>query len=296
MIYENILQTIGKTPLVLINKLNPNKKIKIYVKIEGQNPGGSVKDRIGLEMIEAAETSGQLNHSKTIIEATSGNTGIGLAMVATVKGYKMIATMSAAMSLERKKMLKAFGVELIETPPEEGTDGAIRKAFELYNSNKEKYWMPDQFNNPNNPLAHYKGTAEEIISDLPQITHFVAGMGTSGTLMGTGRRLKEYNEKIQIVGIEPQMAHKIAGLKNMKEAIVPGIFDETKIDKKIVVYNEEAYETARKLASEEGIFTGMSGGAAMFGALQAAKEIQEGIMVVILPDRGEKYLSTTLFG
>lgn len=295
MIYQNILEAIGHTSMVKINKLNPNKNVNIYAKLEGQNPGGSVKDRVGLSMIEAAEKSGELTKNKIILEPTSGNTGIGIALVAAVKGYKAVLTMSAAMSEERKKMLRALGAELVESDPAKGTDGAIMKAREMFENNPEKYWMPYQFSNPNNPLAHYCGTAEEIIKDLPDINYFVAGLGTTGTLMGTGKRLKEYNSDIKIVGVEPQFGHKIAGLKNMKEAIVPQIYDKTKLDKKIVVNNEQAYETARQLALREGIFVGMSSGAAMFGALEFAKNLDSGNMVVIFPDRGEKYLSTALF-
>jgi len=296
MIYQNILETIGHTPLVKINKINPNKKVNIYVKLEGQNPGGSVKDRIGLAMIEAAEKNGELTSDKIIIEPTSGNTGIGLALVAAVKGYKVILTMSAGMSEERKRMLKALGAMLIETDPAKGTDGAIIKAHDIYDADPNLYFMPDQFSNPNNPLAHYKGTAEEIVKDLPGITMFVAGMGTSGTLMGVSRKLKEYNPNIKIIGVEPQLNHKIAGLKNMKEAIVPEIYDEARLDKKVVVYNEQAYETARQMALQEGIFVGMSSGAAMYAAIEESKKMEEGEIVVLLPDRGEKYLSTELFG
>ncbi|MDD4271478.1 MAG: cysteine synthase family protein [Patescibacteria group bacterium] len=295
MLYQNILEAIGKTPLVKINKINPNKKVNIYAKLEGQNPGGSTKDRIGLFMIEAAEKSGELTRDKIILEPTSGNTGIGLAMVAAVKGYKIILTMSAGMSQERKRMLKALGAELIETDPLKGTDGAIIKARELYGANPGLYWLPNQFGNPNNPLAHYKGTAEEIIKDLPGITMFVAGMGTSGTLMGIGRRLKEHNPNIKILGVEPQFNHKIAGLKNMKEAIVPEIYNEAELDKKVVVYNEPAYETARQLALQEGIFIGVSSGAAMYAAMEEAKKMASGEIVALFPDRGEKYLSTDLF-
>jgi cysteine synthase len=295
MIYQSILETIGHTPMVKINTLNTKSGVTIYAKLEGQNPGGSVKDRIALSMIEAAEKSGELTKDKIILEPTSGNTGIGIALVATVKGYKSVLTMSAGMSEERKKILRAFGAELIETDPTKGTDGAIAKAKEMYHSELNKYWMPYQFDNLNNPLAHYQGTAEDIITDLPNVDYFVAGMGTTGTLMGTGKRLKEYNAAIQIVGVEPQFEHKIAGLKNMKEAIVPSIYDETKLDKKFVVYNEQAYETARALALREGIFVGMSSGAAMFGALELAKEINSGVIVVLFPDSGEKYLSTALF-
>jgi len=295
MLYQNILETIGNTPLVKINKINPNKKVNIYVKLEGQNPGGSVKDRIGLAMIEAAEKDGELTRDKIIIEPTSGNTGIGLALVAVVKGYKVILTMSAGMSEERKRMLKVLGAELIETDPSKGTDGAIIRVHEMFDADPGRYWMPNQFSNPNNPLAHYLGTAEEIIKDLPGITMFVAGMGTSGTLMGISRKLKEYNSNIKILGVEPQFGHKIAGLKNMKEAIVPEIYDEAKLDKKVVVYNEEAYETARQMAIKEGIFVGMSSGAAMFAAIREAEKMVSGEIVVLLPDRGEKYLSTGLF-
>lgn len=295
MLYQNILETIGQTPLVKINRINPNKKVNIYAKLEGQNPGGSTKDRIALSMILAAENDGSLTKDKIIIEPTSGNTGIGLAMVAAVKGYKIILTMSAGMSDERKRMLKALGAELVETDPAKGTDGAIIKAQEIYKSDPSHYWMPNQFDNPNNPLAHYKGTAEEIIKDLPNVTMFVAGMGTSGTLMGISRRLKEHNENIKILGVEPQFGHKIAGLKNMKEAIVPEIYDQARLDKKIVVYNEQAYKTARQLALQEGIFVGMSSGAAMYAAIREAEKMQSGEIVALLPDRGEKYLSTELF-
>ncbi|MBT4147963.1 PLP-dependent cysteine synthase family protein [Candidatus Peregrinibacteria bacterium] len=293
--YSNILETIGNTPMVKINNLNPNKKIAIYAKLEGQNPGGSIKDRIALGMIEAAENSGELNKDKVIIEATSGNTGIGLDLVSAVKGYRLILTMSSGMSMERKKMLKSFGAELIETDPSLGTDGAIMKAKDICKKNPQKYWMPNQFNNLDNPLAHYNNTAEEIIQQMSEITMFIAGMGTSGTLMGVGKRLKEYNSDISIVGIEPQLNHKIAGLKNMKEAIVPEIYDEGRLDRKIVISNEDAYATARELAKKEGIFVGMSSGGAMFGAIQIAKQMNSGNIVTVFPDRGEKYLSTALY-
>jgi cysteine synthase len=295
MIYQNILEMIGNTPIVKINKLNPNKNVAIYAKLEGRNPGGSVKDRIALAMITAAEQSGELTPEKIILEATSGNTGIGLALVGAVKGYKIALTMSAGMSEERKKILKAFGAELIETDPAKGTDGAILKAHEMRDSNPEKYWMPNQFDNPNNPLAHYQGTAEEIIKQTPDITVFVAGIGTSGTLMGVSKKLKEYNPKIKIIGVEPQFNHKIVGLKNMKEAIVPGIYNEDWLDEKIVVLNEQAYATARELTLKEGIFVGMSSGAAMYGAIETAKSIDSGTIVTLFPDRGEKYVSTVLF-
>ena len=246
-------------------------------------------------MIEAAENNGELTKNKIILEATSGNTGIGLALVGAIKGYKVVLTMSAAMSEERKTMLKAFGAEIVETDPTKGTDGAIIKAREIYQENPEKYWMSNQFANKHNPLVHYHKTADEVINQVPEITTFVAGMGTSGTLMGISERLKEHNSEIKIVGAEPELGHKIQGLKNMKEAIVPEIYKEHKLDHKVVVKTEDAYETARQLAIKEGLFVGMSSGAAMFAALKTAEEMQEGTIVVLLPDRGEKYLSTALF-
>jgi len=236
-----------------------------------------------------------LNKNKIILEATSGNTGIGLALVGRLKGYKVTLTMSSAMSIERKRMLKVFGAKIIETDPTKGTDGAIIKAKEMFRENPDEYWMSDQFSNEQNPLVHYSKTAEEIITQLPEITTFVAGIGTSGTLMGISKRLKEHNSEIEIIGVEPELNHRIQGLKNMKEAIVPDIYKEEKLDHKIVVSTEDAYETARQLASEEGIFVGMSSGAAMWAAIKAAEEMDRGNIVVLFPDRGEKYLSTELF-
>lgn len=293
-IANSVLDLIGNTPLVQIHTLNPNPNVKIFVKLEGQNPGGSVKDRIALRMIEQAEKQGILTKDKIILEPTSGNTGIGLALVGAIKGYKVRLTMSAGMSNERKLMLRALGADIIETDPTKGTDGAIIKAREMYKKNSDKYWMPNQFENPQNPIAHF-ATADEIIDQLPDIDIFIAGMGTSGTLMGTSTRLKEYNKNIQIIGAEPQLNHKIQGLKNMNEAIVPKIYREDKLDKKVVIQNEAAFETARKLARSEGIFVGMSAGAAMSAAITEARKIKKGNIVVLLPDRGEKYLSTELF-
>lgn len=293
---DSVLELIGKTPLVRINKLNKNKNVEIYAKIEGNNPGGSVKDRIALKMIEEAEKSGELTHKKTIIEPTSGNTGIGLAIVAAVKEYKLKIVMSESASIERRKMLKALGAEVILTSAEEGTDGAIIKAHEMVRKEPTKYFMPNQFSNEKNPLAHYEETAKEIMEQMNgQVDVFVAGIGTSGTLMGVGKRLKELRPDIKIVGAEPVKGHKIQGLKNMKEAIVPQIYNQEMLDEKIVVENEEAYNTARMLARKEGLFVGMSSGAAMWAALQKSKRMKSGKIVVILPDRGEKYLSTQLF-
>lgn len=292
----SILETIGETPLVKINRLNPNPKVTIAVKLEGNNPGGSIKDRTALYLITKAEESGELTKDKIILEPTSGNTGIGLALIATIKGYKLAVTMSENMSLERRRTLEAFGAEIILTPGSQGTDGAIEKAHELIMANPDKYYMPNQFDNTNNCLAHYETTAMEIWRQTQgQVTHFVAGMGTTGTLMGVSRRLRELNPQIKIIGIEPNMHHKIQGLKNMKEARVPHIYDVNSLDEKINVFDEDAYVMARRLAKEEGIFTGISAGAAMHGAIETAKKLSQGLIVAIIPDRGDKYLSTDLY-
>jgi len=296
MIYENILETIGDTPLVRINHLNPNKKITICAKVEGFNPTGSIKDRIALKMIEQAEAEGSLVKGKTIIEPTSGNTGIGLAMIGVMKGYDVEIVISKAVSIERVKMIKAFGAKVILTDEKLGTDGAILKAKELIKANPEKYFMPDQFSNQYNKIAHYKTTGEEIWKQTNgKITHFVSALGTSGTIMGVGKALKEHNPAIKIVCAHPVKGHYIQGLKSMEEAIVPAIYDPSKIDETIMVETETAYEMARQIIKHEGIFVGMSSGAAMYAALEVVKNINAGIIVVVFPDSGEKYLSTKLF-
>jgi len=293
---HSILDAIGNTPLVEIIRLNPNPKVKILAKLEYFNPGGSIKDRPALYMIEAAERSGELTPAKTVIEATSGNTGIGLALVCAVKGYKLLLTMSAAVSVERQKILKARGVEIFLTPGHLGTDGAIEEAYRLARENPDSYFIADQFNNEANWKSHYHGTAEEIWLQTHQgISAFVATLGTTGTAMGVSRRLKEYNPDIKIVGVEPYLGHKIQGLKNMKEAYCPEIFEKQRLDVKLNIEDELAYETARRLAVDEGIFVGMSSGAALAGALNIAETMDEGTIVVVFPDNGERYLSTPLF-
>ena len=296
MILENILETIGNTPLVRINRLNPNKNVAIYAKIEGTNPTGSIKDRIALKMIEQAEAEGKLTKGKTIFEPTSGNTGIALAMIGVVKGYDVEIVMSKAVSIERIKMIKAFGAKVTLTDAELGTDGAIIKARELVKTNPEKYFMPDQFSNEYNKIAHYKTTGEEIWEQTNgKIDYFVSAIGTSGTIMGVGKALREHNPKIKIVCAHPVKGHYIQGLKNMEEAIVPSIYDPSKIDETIMVKTEDAYEMARQIIKKEGIFVGMSSGAAMYATIEMAKKIKSGKIVVIFPDRGEKYLTTNLF-
>jgi cysteine synthase B len=293
---ENILQTIGDTPLVKINRLNPNKNVTIYAKLEGFNPTGSIKDRIALKMIEQAETEGKLTKRKTIIEPTSGNTGIGLAMIGAVKGYSVEIVMSKSVSIERRKMIKALGAIVTLTSADQGTDGAIKKARELVKKYPKKYFMPDQFSNKFNKIAHYKTTGEEIWKQTNgKINYFVSSLGTSGTIMGVGKALKENNKKIRIVSAHPVKGHYIQGLKNMEEAIVPAIYDPSQIDETIMIETENAYKTTREIIKKEGIFVGMSSGAAMYAAIEIAKKITSGIIVVVFPDRGEKYLSTNLF-
>jgi cysteinyl-tRNA synthetase len=293
---DGALALIGNTPLVRLQRICPNRNVEIWAKLECVNPGGSVKDRIAKSMIEAAEASGDLTHDKVILEATSGNTGIGLALVGGVKGYKVLLAMSEAVSQERCQILAALGADFLRTPAALGTDGAIEAVYRLQRRSPGKYFIPDQYNNPANPLAHYNGTAMEIWEQTEgRITHLVATMGTSGTLMGMSRRFKELNPAIKIIGAEPYLGHKIQGLKNMKEAYRPGIFNRKLLDEKINIKDEDAYATSRILAREEGLFVGMSAGAAVYVAMQLAKDLPKGIVVVVLPDGGERYLSTTLF-
>ena len=288
---------IGNTPIVKINYLNPNPNVNIYAKLEGFNPTGSIKDRIALKMIEQAEQDGRLTKGKTIIEPTSGNTGIALAMIGAVKGYEVEIVMSGAVSIERRKMIEAFGAKVTLTDAKLGTDGAIIKARELVKNNPEKYCMPDQFSNEYNKIAHYKTTADEIWRQMDgKIDYFVSSLGTSGTIMGVSKYLEEKNPNTRIVSAHPVKGHYIQGLKNMEEAIVPAIYDPSKIDETIMIETEEAFEMARQIAKKEGIFVGMSSGAAMVAAVETAKRIEKGNIVVIFPDRGEKYLSTNLFG
>ncbi|HNY91969.1 MAG TPA: cysteine--tRNA ligase [bacterium] len=295
-IHGNILDLIGNTPLLKINRLAPRPPVEIYVKLESCNPGGSIKDRVALAMIEAAERSGELTHDKTIIEATSGNTGIGLAIVARVKGYRLTLAMSEAASEERRKILKAYGAEILLTPARMGTDGAIEEVYRLVRENPAKYYNPDQFNNPASIEAHYQGTGREIWEQTEgRVTHVVAALGTTGTIMGITKRLKELNPAIRTIGMEPYLGHKIQGLKNMKESYRPGIFDKHLLDRIVHIEDEEAFATARALAREESLFVGMSSGAAMAAARKIAAELNEGLIVVILPDGGERYLSTKLF-
>jgi len=294
--YGNILDAIGNTPLIRIGATNPNPAVAIYAKLEGFNPTGSIKDRIALKMIEQAEQDGALTKDKIIIEPTSGNTGIGLAMIGVVKGYRVQIVMSSAVSVERQKMIKAFGGEIILTDAEHGTDGAIIRTREIIAADPGAYFNPNQFSNEYNKLAHYSTTAQEIWDQTEgKVTHFVSALGTSGTLMGVGMKLKSLNPDIKIIEAHPVRGHYIQGLKNMEEAIVPELYDTSQIDGSVMIGSEEAYEMTRLIVCREGMFVGMSSGAAMLAAVRVAETLECGYIVVIFPDRGEKYLSTDLF-
>ena len=295
----SLLSHIGNTPLINITKLKDKalNGVQIYAKAEWFNPGGSVKDRPALRMLQIGEERGELTKDKIIMDSTSGNTGIAYALIGAVKGYKVSLVMPSNVSEERKRIVKAYGAEIIFTSPLEGSDGAIREARRLYKEEPRKYFMPDQYNNPANPEAHYETTGKEIIEQTSgNITHFVAGIGTGGTIMGTGRRLKEFNSKIKVIAVEPATPlHGLEGLKHMESSIVPGIYKEEFLDGKISVQTEDAYEMTLRLAKEEGLFVGYSSGAAMQGALEVARQIKEGVIVTVFPDSGDKYLSTSLW-
>ena len=295
-IKNNILEAIGNTPMVRINSLNPNPDVNIYAKLEGFNPSGSIKDRIAAKMINEAEKDGRLKPGQTIIEPTSGNTGIGLAIIGIVKGYPVVIVMSEAVSVERRKIIRSLGGKVILTPAEEGTDGAIRMARRMVAEQPDKYFMPDQFANAANYLAHYETTALEIWQQTGgEIDYLVCALGTSGTIMGLSKFLKLMKPSIKIVCAQPVKGHYIQGLKNMEEAIVPEIYDPSKIDIQELIESEDAIEMARQLIKKEGIFAGMSSGAAMLAAYRTAERISSGNIVVLFPDRAEKYISTVMF-
>ncbi len=295
----SVLDAIGNTPLVEVRNIWDAEKtgVRIMAKLEGANPGGSVKDRPALFMLREAVASGKLTPSKVILEPTSGNTGIGMAMVAAAMGFKIKLTMPTCVSMERRSVLTALGAELELTPGCDKTDGAINRAHHILDCEGDHFYMPNQFDNPQNYLAHYHTTAPEIYEQTKgEVDAFVAGMGTTGTLMGCSMYLKEKKPSVRIIGVEPALNHRIQGLKNMQESIVPGIYDPSRLDDKIVCSDEDSFETTRDLAIHEGLFCGLSSGAAMWGAVQAARELPRGsTVVVIFPDRGDRYLSTEAF-
>lgn len=295
-IAPDILHLVGNTPMVRINRLNPNPAVNIYAKLEGFNPTGSIKDRIAVKMIEDAEREGRLRKGMTIIEPTSGNTGIGLAVIGVVKGYDVEIVMSDAVSEERRTIIRSYGAEVTLTPGDQGTDGAIRHARRLVKENPGRYFMPDQFGNAANYMAHYEHTAIEIWAQTEgRIDYLVCALGTSGTIMGLSRFMRALKPDIKVVCAQPVKGHYIQGLKNMEEAIVPAIYRPELIDIQEMIESEEALEMVRRLISEEGIFAGMSSGAAMLAAARTASRIERGNIVVVFPDRAEKYLSTVMF-
>lgn len=295
MLYKSLIYAIGNTPVVEIKRLNPNKDVKIYAKLEGFNPTGSVKDRIARHMVEKAEEAGILTRDKILLEPTSGNTGISLGMVAKIKGYKLVAVMPESMSIERREILKAFGVEIVLSPGDQGTNGAIRVAQEMLKGNGN-YIMLDQYSNPNNPGAHYETTAVEILRDVMEpIDYFVAGLGTGGTLMGAGQKLKEHNPKTQIIAVQPYPKSGLQGLRSLLEGYTPPILDLKKLDGNEFCKDEDAFRMVKELADREGIFAGISSGAIMCHVIRIAKKIKRGVIVTLLPDGGWKYVSERLW-
>ncbi|MCX7737896.1 MAG: cysteine synthase B [Hydrogenothermaceae bacterium] len=298
---KSILELVGNTPLIRLYRSLPDdiksKNVEIYAKLESYNPGGSVKDRPATRMIVDGIQSGKLTKDKIIVDATSGNTGIALAMVGTALGFQVELAMPSNVSGERKKIIKAFGAKIHYTNPLESTDGAIIFVRKLVEKNPDRYFYIDQYNNDSNWKAHFESTAVEIWNQTEgRITHFVAGIGTGGTVMGTGRRLKIYNQNIQVIGVQPDSPfHGIEGLKHIETSIKPGIFDENRLDRTMFIGTDIAYQRARELSRMEGVFVGQSSGAAYEAAIRIAKEIEEGVIVFICPDGGEKYLTTALY-
>lgn len=290
MPYSNILEAIGNTPLVELRNASPNPRVRIFAKLEGQNPGGSLKDRIAHYMIKAAEESGELTHDRIILEATSGNTGIGLAMIGIVKGYKVKVVMPDNLSPERTQLLRAFGADIVYSNGALGTNGAIVLSLDMVAKDR-RYYMPFQFGNENNPRAHYETTAPEILRDLPDLDVFVAGLGTGGSLTGIGRRLKEHNPHIRVVATLPPAGDLVQGLRSLDEGFIPPVLDESLLDERIVVDSRASFAAAKELLQKEGIFAGVSSGAVLRTAQRVAEQMREGKIVALLADGGWKYLS-----
>lgn len=293
-VFESILDLIGNTPVVDVSSLSPNPRVRIFAKLEGQNPGGSVKDRASKYMVEEAEKDGRLRPGVTVLESSSGNTGIALAMICRMKGYPFKVVLPENVSIERRQLLEIWGAEIISSPGSEGSNGAMRRAQEIAGEHPD-WFFPYQYGNPANPRAHYEGTGPEIWRDVPEITHFIAGLGTAGTLMGVGRYLKEQNPHIQIWAVEPPAGEMVDGLKNLDEGFIPPVFIDNDgfdlLDSKMIVRPRESIEWTRRL-TEVGIFAGISSGAIMAAAAKCAQRIEEGVIVTIVCDGGWKYLST----
>lgn len=295
-LYSSVLDLIGNTPIVELRSFSPRPGVHLYAKLEGQNPTGSVKDRIAKYMIEAGEKSGELQPGATILEPTSGNTGIGLAMIGRVKGYHVVCVMPEAVSEERTELLRAFGAEIIYSPGELGSNGAIAKAQEIVAANPGKYYFPYQYGNEANPRAHYETTGPEILRDLPQTTVFVAGLGTGGTLTGTGHYLKEQNPNIKVIASAPHPGDLVQGLRALEDGFIPPVLDESVLDGRIVVDSKSSFAMSRELTHKEGLFVGISCGAVVRAALKAADRLEgEQHIVCLLADGGWKYLSSHLW-
>lgn len=287
---DDILQAIGNTPLVGMPRMSPKPNVRLWAKLEGNNPTGSTKDRIALRMVEAAEASGSLTPDRVILEPTSGNTGIALAMVAARKGYRLTVVIPDNASEERIGLLRLFGAEVVFSDGEKGTNGSIEVARAL--AKDDRYHMPFQYGNPANPQAHYDGTGAEILHDLPEVTHVVAGMGTGGTLTGIGRRLHEHDPGVRVIAAEPELGDLVYGLRSLDEGFIPPIFDPAQVDRKFLVDSVSSLHTNRELTAREGIFSGISSGAVVHVAQRVAQELDEGDIVCVLADGGWKYLST----
>ena len=290
MRYDDVLDAVGNTPIVGIPRMSPKAGVRLWAKLEGQNPTGSTKDRIAKAMVEAAEASGELTADKTILEPTSGNTGIALAMVARRKGYKLTVVIPDNASEERIRLLELFGAEIVLSPGDKGTNGSIDVARRL--ARDDRYYMPFQYGNPANPLAHETGTGEEIVRDLPEVTHFVAGLGTGGTLTGVGRRLHRHEPEIKVIAAEPELGDLVYGLRSLDEGFVPPILDESVLDRKFLVNASDSLRATRELTEKEAIFAGISSGAVIHVAQRVAAELERAEIVCLLPDGGWKYLST----
>ncbi len=290
MRYDDVLDAIGDTPIVGMPRMSPKAGVRLWAKLEGQNPTGSTKDRIAKAMVEAAEASGELTQDKTILEPTSGNTGIALAMVARRKGYKLTVVIPDNASEERIRLLELFGAEIVFSPGDKGTNGSIDVARRL--AHDDRYYMPFQYGNPANPLAHETGTGEEIVRDLPEVTHFVAGLGTGGTLTGVGRRLHRHDPEVKVIAAEPELGDLVYGLRSLDEGFVPPILDESVLDRKFLVNASDSLRATRELTEKEAIFAGISSGAVIHVAQRIAAELERAEIVCLLPDGGWKYLST----
>ena len=297
-VYRSVLDLVGGTPIVDISELSPNPQVRLLAKLEGQNPAGSVKDRIAKAMIDDAERDGILTPGRRIVEPSSGNTGIGLALIARLRGYPITIVLPDNVSVERRQLLEMWGADIVSTPGEEGSNGAVRRAQQLADEHPDWAFLY-QYGNEANPQAHYDTTGPEILADVPDITHFVAGLGTSGTLLGVGTYLKEHQPGVQVLAVEPPAGERVEGLRSLDDGFVPPVFvkwgGEQLLDGRRVVRPQESIAAARRLVAEAGIFAGVSAGAAFAGALKVAARLERGVVVFLVPDAGWKYLSTGVY-